>query len=454
MSESDGPPKSPSNKDIMDFLTVFKASIHTEISQSVSHEVAVTVRDKVAETVRAELTNTLRAEIASAVAPLNVAQKELVEEIEATKSKVSEMIIDNADTKSKIEDLQRQMISIQREKNLPPSMPVNPPVAPPTGFSAERAPPPSGSQGPSPSIASQPALQVLHNAKKVLGFSPITAEDISYLKVQHATEDDARAMHLSIKEFLGCEMKVPSYVLDTITIIKVFPPAKSPTNWKTLYAEFQDSSTTDLINQYVRNLRPGRNVSIYVPHSLFPRFAAIRDIEHSYRNGEIRHKTRIKYGTSDFTLLVKPRDTDSSWKYVSLSSLPPLQLSSFDGNLTSSPPPGRTRLSSKRARSGSPEVEHARSNKARFCDDSSGGKDDCPDSVTPSEIPPASDTSPPPAESVSLPSQTCPAPAPSSKSDLGSFHPSACVSPRTVSNKSFTFTNKTSSIPIMKNSLN
>ena len=69
MSESDGPPKSPSNKDIMDFLTVFKASIHTEISQSVSHEVAVTVRDKVAETVRAELTNTLRAEIASAVAP-------------------------------------------------------------------------------------------------------------------------------------------------------------------------------------------------------------------------------------------------------------------------------------------------------------------------------------------------------------------------------------------------
>ena len=90
MSESNEPPKSPSNKDIMDFLAVFKASIQTEISQSVSHEVAVTVRDKVAETVRAELTNTLRTEIVAAVAPLKVAQKELVEEIEATKSKVSE----------------------------------------------------------------------------------------------------------------------------------------------------------------------------------------------------------------------------------------------------------------------------------------------------------------------------------------------------------------------------
>ena len=454
MSESEEPPKSPTNKDIMNFLTSFKESIHTEISQAVRHEVAVTVRDKVAETVRAELTNTVRTEIVAAVEPLKGAQKELLEEIEATKSRVSEMVLENENTKSKVEELQRQMITIQQEKNPPSSIPPYQSVFLPTGLPPRHASaPPTASTAPPPSTTSQPALQVLQNAKKVLGFSPITIEDISHLKAQHGTDDDARAMHLSIKEFLSLEMKVPSTVLDTINILNVFPPAKNPTNWKTLYAEFPDSATTDLINQYARNLLPGRSVSIYVPHSLFPRFAAVRDIEHSYRNGDIKHKTRIKYGTSDFVLIVKPRDTNSSWTYVSLSSLPPLQLSMFDGNLTSSPPPGRTRLASKRARSGSPEVDLTRNNKPRISDVSSGGKEGSSDSATPPEQSTAPNSSSSPAPTAGPP-HTCSGPAPPSMSDLGSFHPSACVSPRAVSNKSFTFTNRTSSIPIMKNSLN
>ena len=82
------------------------------------------------------------------------------------------MVIDNADTKSKIEDLQRQMISIQREKNLPPSMPVNPPVTLPTSFSAERAPPPSGSQGPSPVLPLSLHFKSCTMLKKSLGFPP------------------------------------------------------------------------------------------------------------------------------------------------------------------------------------------------------------------------------------------------------------------------------------------
>jgi hypothetical protein len=49
---------------------------------------------------------------------------------------------------------------------------------------------------------------------------------------------------------------------------------------------------------------------------------------------------------------------------VPLSSLPPLQLSSFDGNPSSSPPPGTTRLSSKRSRPESPgSVDNTHNNK-------------------------------------------------------------------------------------------
>ena len=458
MSDSGEPPKSPSNKDIMNFLAKFKDSMHTEITEAVSKEVAAKVRDGVAETVRTELVTTLRTEIGAAVAPLKDAQKEIVDEIETTKRQVSEMALDHADTKSKIIELQQQMISMQK-KISQTSVPANPTssflhnlppkhvLAPPPTLAAAGA-----SRGPPPSTATQTALEVLKNAKRVLGFSPITAEDISYLKEQHATNDDTKVMLLSIKEFLRCEMKVPTTVLDTINIVRVFPPAKSPTGWKTLYAEFEDSTTTDLINQYVRNLRPGITVSIYVPHCLFPRFAAIRDIEHSYRNGDTKHKTRIKYGTSDFVLLIKPRDTNNSWSYVSLTSLPPLQLSMFDGNLSSSPPPGRTRLPSKRARSGSPEGDLTRNNKAKISEVVIDDKEEETAHPTSSESTSTSASSPTRSSADCSPPLSCSAPP--GKSDLGSFHPSACVSPRSVSNKSFTFSNKASSIPVMKSSLN
>ena len=102
------------------------------------------------------------------------------------------------------------------------------------------------------------------------------------------------------------------------------------------------------LNQYVINLSPGKSLSLYVPHSLFPRFNAIRDIAHAYRHGETKYKTKIKYGTSDFVLTIKPKLTRDPWKYASLDSLPPLELSPYDGNLiNSSPPSGRNRLSSK-----------------------------------------------------------------------------------------------------------
>ena len=56
-------------------------------------------------------------------------------------------------------------------------------------------------------------------------------------------------------------------------------------------------------------------------------------------------------------LPVKPKDDiRSKWSYVSLEHLPRLQLSPYDGNPSLNPPPGRTRLPSKRARTISPEI--------------------------------------------------------------------------------------------------
>ena len=89
-------------------------------------------------------------------------------------------------------------------------------------------------------------------------------------------------------------MNVPANVLQSLSFVKIFPPANQSTNWDRLYVEFQDCVTADLINRYAVNLKPGKTVSIYVPHGLYPRFNSIRDIAHTYRHGEIKHKTKIK----------------------------------------------------------------------------------------------------------------------------------------------------------------
>ena len=174
--------------------------------------------------------------------------------------------------------------------------------------------------------------------------------DIDLLKSEYGlSEEDA--MKRSVLDFLADEMNVPERICQSLTIRRVFPPSKDPNNWSTLYAEFQDPFTVELLNQYVRHLKPGKSLSLYVPHSLYPRFSAICDIAHSYRNGETKFKTKIKYGPSDFSLLVKPRNGTGPWTHVSLNDLPPLSLSSFESDVPAATPSRRERLNSKRLRS-------------------------------------------------------------------------------------------------------
>ena len=313
--------------------------------------------------------------VCAAVAPIQETQREMAADLEATKSRVSEMASDYSDTKAKVDELQLTFQQFLNQGNKPHPHNPSPSAARPS-LGPQIVPP----QHPQPQHQLQTqthphtreaAVNVVHQSRRILGFSPIVQDDIDFLKKKHSVEDIHQAMKLAVIEFLNDEMKVPKSVTDKLSIKRIFPPAKQLTGWKTLYTEFNDISTSELINQYVTNLQPGKSVSIYVPHSLYPRFSAIRDLEHSYRHGDIRHKTKVKYGTSDFVLLVKPRDTvHAPWTYVSLDSLPPLELSPYNGNPSLSPPPGRSRLlSSKRARSDSPDADIARNNKTKLDDE-------------------------------------------------------------------------------------
>ena len=395
------------------------------------------------ETAQTEIAATVRTEISAAIAPLHASQREILEELESTKLRVSEIADDNANTKAKVSELQDQMILMQHQltKSSTPttSLPVSPNPSTTGPLQVPLIHHPSTSADDRHSAA---ALEVIHNARKILGFSPITPDDISYLKAQNNMNDNTEAMSVAIIEFLNCEMKVPKSFTDQLIMKRIFPPSRHPTDWKTLYVEFEDTSITDLINQYVTNLLPGKSVSIYVPHSLFPGFSGVHDIEHSYRM--VISSTKPKSSMGQLTaLLVKPRHEQAPWVYVSLSSLPPLNLSAYDGNPSSSPPPGRARLSSKRTRSESSDTEETRVNKQKV-DTNSSNPEETNDADTGDE--PRNVENP-----QKTPSKDDPV-LPINK-DLGAFHPSACLSPSAAQNLNFDFSSK-SGIPLMKKSLN
>lgn len=417
------------------------------------------------ENFKLSINDSVRSEVTAAVAPFREKQEEIIEDLANTKNRVSEIEDDNVNTKTKVEELQKQMVTIQQKLICTASLSQNNSI-PSNSSVPHNSPHPNQLPRPSPNNPSPDVLKVLQDAKRVLGFSPITIEDIEYLKEQYSISDDFQAMVTSIQEFLHFEMKIPTSITDKLVFNRIFPPAKQPTGWSTLYAEFQDTSYTELIQQYVRHLLPGKQVSMYVPHCLQPRFTAVGNIAHSYRNGDIKYKTKIKYGTSDFVLMVKPRFQNVPWTYISLANLPPLQLSSFDGNPSSSPPPGRSRITSKRVRADSDEEVGPPSSKTRNEDPKSDTLDvNDEDSKNDNEkvIDESMEGKATTNADHTSPTTLTPAPTTPSKqvvtaagkaADIGSFLPSACVSPSAALNRNFTFGSQKSSIPKMMNPLN
>ena len=251
-----------------------------------------------------------------------------------------------------------------------------------------------------------------------------------------------------VTEFLEREMQVPRQIIENLAIVKVFPPASQHFGWSTLYAEFSDLNTSSLIQQYARNLQHGKRLSLYVPSSLQLRFSQINSLAHQIRNGSTKCKTRVKYGASDFVLLQKPRQGDHPWSYVSLGSPPSLQLT------PSQPAPRPTdavRKSTKRIHSG--EDSEGRQNRPRLAPQTHENDVEFNARHETSEAIPAEhnlqpvqvNTSSDAASPTSLPpssSENCSKPV-----DNGIFFPSACASPKGITNKNFDFTSTRSAIP-------
>ena len=385
-------------------------------------------REKEIQTLTTMVKEGVRDEVRQAVTTI-VAKQDLLENQQNCLEK------EHSSLKNRVGLLESELASI---KNNPSFSGNNFPSHPNVSTAPISAEPPPVSKS---SDDTSEALKVLRDAKKVLGFSPISTDHLEYLKEQHSLIDDFEAQEYSIREFLEFEMKIPHSTIEKFSIKRIFPPARQADS-KTLYVEFSDIATTDHIQQFVTHLNPGVQVSIYIPHALYPRYRAVRDIANSLRfptDGSEKLKYKIKWGISDFVLLTKTKE--SSWKYSSLVSLPPLKLFSSGNSTSSSPAPGRQRLHSKRTRSPEDKSPNFRTFKIRK-EVSTLNVDSKVDIETPEE--PTSEVSPKTPEKSTL----------SSARDQGSFLPSACISPTAAANKNFTFGKSLSSIPKIQKSLN
>ena len=189
-------------------------------------------------------------------------------------------------------------------------------------------------------------------AKKILGFSLITATHLQQAVEEHGIDplDETKAKVYSIFDFLHYEMKIPEKEIKAMKILRTFRSVNQPDSGR-LYAEFEEEASANLINLYVRNLRPGRNVDIWIPPSLFQRFRGFDNACYNIRTGPGNFKAKVKYGVDDFVLIKKSPYTHS-WVNVVPENISPFDPSP-PGHTTasSSPPPGRDNRNKRKERS-------------------------------------------------------------------------------------------------------
>ena len=121
-------------------------------------------------------------------------------------------------------------------------------------------------------------------------------------------------------------MGIPDQMAGMLDIRRTFISFTDEHKYSLLYVEFTCVNSTDFIQQFARNLKAGRIMTIYVPGELKKRYSLFHKLAFQYRNSSNKHKTRIMYGDTDFVLLVKPRNGYESWSSVSTDHLTDINL--------------------------------------------------------------------------------------------------------------------------------
>ena len=181
------------------------------------------------------------------------------------------------------------------------------------------------------------------DARKVVGFTPIEPRMLELQMNSYGAENLDQAMHMEVKSYLKCEMKMYPSDIQKLDIVRVFP-AHSGDTCDILYVEFGSEYQVDKVFQHTRYMaKRDHRVLHWFPSQMRERKAAIEKLAYDIREAgrATKVRTRVKVGRDDLELCTKL--PGGKWKRELLPpDLPPIDFLYSPGPAqTSSPPPGR-----------------------------------------------------------------------------------------------------------------
>jgi hypothetical protein len=145
--------------------------------------------------------------------------------------------------------------------------------------------------------------QIYSDARRVIGLTPIEPRMLEIQMQSYGAKDIQEAMHMEVKNYLKCVMKVKPLVIEQLDIVKVFHPAKD--DWNTLYLELGHELEVDLLYTHTKNItKKDHRVFPYIPKEIYKRYRGAETFLYNIRQKD-RVRTKVKLGVDDLLLATK-----------------------------------------------------------------------------------------------------------------------------------------------------
>jgi hypothetical protein len=289
-------------------------TIKTELKK----EVLETMVENVVTKVVAQLKTNIEEDVTKAIEPVKISQ-------DKTEAEVARLRSDLATLASRMDGQEKE---IRDGHSSPPA------AQDPAAISQSAA-----GRGQRPAGEDQKIQNMFREANSTLTFSPMAEEDWKQLTARLVEEEqmdvkqaEMEAGYRMVEEYLAQEMRMKSeHVQDVMDLVETWWP-KGKAGWNAMVVRFRDVDIVDWVLRGKAKMRRGVEgvnkpvVENWVPGGLYKRYNAVRSAAYRIRQRD-GLRTRINFGTSDFTLVTR-RDGKDHWSApVALENLPDFLLS-------------------------------------------------------------------------------------------------------------------------------
>ena len=311
----------------------------------------------------------IKEDIKDIKAKQDVIEVKVVESESRMEKKYDEVVSKMGDLEKKVQEMeerQRRKETEDSSKNWPDVHPggskqySGQPALQPAGRVQLSSQPTSQTTGTKQIVQSKDdkeTYSLVRKARRTLGFSPITGNDIKEVMDELKVDNLEEGMEEVVKDYFRAEMAMPQDVINQLKFTRIFHRAgESRSEDNQLFVEFSEDSMPSVVYKFVRKMRKECNILAYIPDAFRERAAELERVAFQLRHSTPSYNTKIRWGWGDLLLERKLRGSKEQYRSVSVTDLPPVDLTAIPrermpmATHTASPAPGRM-ARRKRARS-------------------------------------------------------------------------------------------------------